>query len=191
MARIILRSAVDGTQIQFGMIIEDHAINDDSFRSYFQDASFINFSIKRFNFVWITWKEASLKETVAEAFSLMPEVSFSSTLGVEVDDSIEGSKVSSLDATETLIEWDVDEVCDFMSCEEEVDFLLCSRMKGSNSTLRLDSWNFNSRWESSSSKLALLTDSRSEVATKIWFSKISGSKLILSLDKKQVRSSFD
>ena len=64
-------------------------------------------------------------------------------------------------------------------------------MKGSNSTLRLGSSSLNSLSESSSSKSVLLTDSRSEVGTKIWFSKISGSKLILSLIEKQVRSSFD
>ena len=38
---------------------------------------------------------------------------------------------------------------------------------------------------------ALLTDSVSEVATKTWFSKVSGSKLILSLDEHEVESSFD
>ena len=44
---------------------------------------------------------------------------------------------------------------------------LCGRIKGSNSELGLYSLNFNSCRESSSSKSALWTDSRSEVVTKI------------------------
>ena len=38
---------------------------------------------------------------------------------------------------------------------------------------------------------ALLTDSASEVATKTWVSKVSGSKLVLLLDEHEVESSFD
>ena len=37
----------------------------------------------------------------------------------------------------------------------------------------------------------LSTDSASEVATKTWFSKVSGQKLILSLDEHEVESPFD
>ena len=36
-----------------------------------------------------------------------------------------------------------------------------------------------------------MTGSRSEVAAKRWFSKIEGSKLILSLDEQEVESSSD
>ena len=37
----------------------------------------------------------------------------------------------------------------------------------------------------------LLTYSRSEVGTKMWLSKVSGSKLVLLLNEHEVESSFD
>ena len=65
--------------------------------------------------VILSWKEEFLKETIAnlhfeveKLFSLMNEVSFPCVEGVDVEDSIEGSQVSFLDAIETLIESDVD-----------------------------------------------------------------------------------
>ena len=50
----------------------------------------------------------------------------------------------------------------------------------------LSSWR-----ESSSSKSLLLTDSRSQVEAKIWFSNVAGSKLIFSLNEKEVESSYN
>ena len=50
----------------------------------------------------------------------MPEVSFPCVEEFDVEDSIEGSQVSSLDAIETLIEPDADEVDPLMSHDEEV-----------------------------------------------------------------------
>ena len=45
----------------------------------------------------------------------MTDVSFSYVEGVDVNDSMEGSKVSTLGAIETLIERDVEEVDPFMA----------------------------------------------------------------------------
>ena len=50
----------------------------------------------------------------------MPDVSFPSVEGVDVEDSMEGSRVSSLDATEKLIESDIDKVNPLISYEEEL-----------------------------------------------------------------------
>lgn len=63
MTRIILRSVVDRTQIQFGMIFEDHAINDGGFRSYFQDRSFISFRSNDSILCGSSWKEESEKDS--------------------------------------------------------------------------------------------------------------------------------
>ena len=78
MTQIILRYAVDGTQIQFRIMIEDHAFNDGGLRRKFKDAGFIAWVIKGFNcrqfflsevalmtswlvIVPMFWKEASSK----------------------------------------------------------------------------------------------------------------------------------
>ena len=50
----------------------------------------------------------------------MPDVSFPSLGGIDVEDSTEGSHVSSLDATETSIGLDVDEMDPLMSHDEDV-----------------------------------------------------------------------
>ena len=92
-----------------------------------------------------SWKELSRKDTVPETFSLMPEVSFPSVEGFEVDDSMEKSWFSSLDAKEVLMDPDVDEVDPLMSWDEEVG----SPLKG--------------KWESLDSILIDSKESRSDV----------------------------
>ena len=58
---------------------------------------------------------------------MMVVVSFLSVEGVDIEDSMESSKFSSLDEIEKLIEWDVDEVDSFMSHDEEVSSPLKGR----------------------------------------------------------------
>ena len=53
-------------------------------------------------------------------FSLIPDVCFPSVEGVDFEDSMEGSRVSSLDVPEILIESGVDEVEHLMPHGEEV-----------------------------------------------------------------------
>ena len=50
----------------------------------------------------------------------MPNASFPSVEGIDAEDSIEGSRVSSLDETDTLIGSDVDEVKPLIPHDEEV-----------------------------------------------------------------------
>ena len=70
-------------------------------------------------------KRSVSKKTIADflfekGFSLMPDVSYLSVEGIDVEDSMKGARVSSLDAIETLSESGIDEVYPLISHHEEV-----------------------------------------------------------------------
>ena len=121
----------------------------------------------------------------------MSKVSFPFVEGVDVDDSMEGSNVSSLGALETLIERDVDEVDPFMSCDKEVGFPLKGRQESLDSILINSKETKEDIYGNDVGPLMIGKEEVESVASLFLDNDEERSLSILSLGEQQVKSFFD